>query len=216
MRLWMNLWTRATHRMDTKIYFTSLTFFLFVMLKVSGAQTPPHADQMQSVSNNMANSPTMPAAATPTDVTGSRMGSRTTRDADSAPETRPAEGTTRQSTSNPVNVTPTTSQNKTATAPKEQQTTKPQPKPTTTPASTVTSSPSTTKKTTAVARDWKWDKDFVYGEKLHLTVFLCLSSPSNAWREFLQIWHKLQLGLVDERIQFWWSKVTVTSRPSQS
>ncbi|XP_037641512.1 FXYD domain containing ion transport regulator 5 isoform X2 [Sebastes umbrosus] len=162
MRLWMNLWTRATHRMDTKIYFTSLTFFLFVMLKVSGAQTPPHADQMQSVSNNMANSPTMPAAATPTDVTGSRMGSRTTRDADSAPETRPAEGTTRQSTSNPVNVTPTTSQNKTATAPKEQQTTKPQPKPTTTPASTVTSSPSTTKKTTAVARDWKWDKDFVY------------------------------------------------------
>ncbi|XP_029307346.1 FXYD domain containing ion transport regulator 5 isoform X2 [Cottoperca gobio] len=66
MRLWMNLGTRGARRMDTKIYLTSLTFFLLVMLKVSRAQTPTTVDQMESVSNNIASLTTMPAASTPT------------------------------------------------------------------------------------------------------------------------------------------------------
>ncbi|XP_034729049.1 uncharacterized protein fxyd5 isoform X1 [Etheostoma cragini] len=65
MRPWMNLWTQAPHRMDTKMCLTSLSFFLLLILKVSRAQTTATTDQMQSVSN-MANS-AMPTAPTPTE-----------------------------------------------------------------------------------------------------------------------------------------------------
>ncbi|XP_078109316.1 FXYD domain containing ion transport regulator 5 [Sander vitreus] len=158
MRPWMNLWTQAPHRMDTKMYLTSLTFFLLVMLKVSRAQTPTTADQMQSVSN-MANS-TMPAAATPTER---RLGSRVTRAADSSPESLPAEQTTSKhiSTSNPVYVNTTTSEIKNSTA-LNKGTTKPQTERTPAPGSTLTSSPSKTKRTTTVAWDQTRDKHFTY------------------------------------------------------
>ncbi|TDH12003.1 hypothetical protein EPR50_G00066230 [Perca flavescens] len=158
MRPWMNLWTRAPHRMDTKMYLTSLTFFLLVMSKVSRAQTPTTVDQMQSVSN-MANS-TMPAAPTPT---GRRTESRVTRGADSPPESLPAEQTTSKpiSTSNPVYVNNTTSEIKNSTAPNKG-TTKPQTKRTPPPGSTRTSSPSSTTRSTIVAWDEAWGKDFTY------------------------------------------------------
>ncbi|XP_070768543.1 FXYD domain containing ion transport regulator 5 isoform X2 [Enoplosus armatus] len=163
MRLWIDLWTRAPHRMDTKIHLVSLTCFLLVMLKVSRAQAPATTDQMESVSSNMANSTTMPTSLTPT---GRRVGGRVTRDAESSLETSPAEQTTSQhiSTIKPVNINATTSKMKTSTAPNEE-TTKPQTKLTSSP---VTFSPSRTEKTTkngthqAVAWDPKWEKDFTY------------------------------------------------------
>ncbi|KAK9513629.1 hypothetical protein VZT92_027145 [Zoarces viviparus] len=159
MRVWKNLWTRAPHRMDTKIYFTHLAFFLLVMFKVSRAQTSTPAVQMESVSNSMANLTTMPAAPT---LTGGRVESRVTRDADSSSTTNK-----NISTSNPVSVHTTPSEMKTSTAP----TTKPKTKFTPTPASSVTSSPSKTVKTTTkgahqdVAWDPKWDEDFTYDYK---------------------------------------------------
>ncbi|XP_029307345.1 FXYD domain containing ion transport regulator 5 isoform X1 [Cottoperca gobio] len=166
MRLWMNLGTRGARRMDTKIYLTSLTFFLLVMLKVSRAQTPTTVDQMESVSNNIASLTTMPAASTPT---GKGAVSRVTRDADSSPETPPAKRTTSQhisGTSKPVNVN-TTRSDKNSTAPIEGTTTL-QKKVTPPP---VTSSPSVTKRTTKtgthqyVAWDSEWDEDFTYDYK---------------------------------------------------
>ncbi|KAM4568497.1 FXYD domain containing ion transport regulator 5 [Fundulus diaphanus] len=45
MRLWMHLWKQTPGRMDTKIYKGSLICLLFVMLKVSWAQSPMPADQ---------------------------------------------------------------------------------------------------------------------------------------------------------------------------
>ncbi|XP_032374280.1 FXYD domain containing ion transport regulator 5 isoform X2 [Etheostoma spectabile] len=155
MRPWMNLWTQAPHRMDTKM---CLTFFLLLMLKVSRAQTPTTTDQMQSVSN-MANS-TMPAVPTPT---GRREGSRVTRDVDSSPETLPAEQTTSKHirTSNPVYVNITKPEIKNSTAPIKG-TTKPQTKRTLPPGSTPTSSPSTNTSTTTVTWDPRWDTDFTY------------------------------------------------------
>ncbi|XP_041798941.1 FXYD domain containing ion transport regulator 5 [Chelmon rostratus] len=168
MRLWINLWTRAPHRMDTKIYLLSLTCFLFVTLQVSTAQAPKPADQTESESSNMADSTT--TALTPT---GSRVGGRVTRDADASPETSPAEQTTSHhiGTINPVTISAVTSDVKSSTAPNEE-TTKPQTKLTSSPASTVTSSPSITKKTTknethqaAVAWESEWDKNFTYDYK---------------------------------------------------
>ncbi|KAF3839895.1 hypothetical protein F7725_018612 [Dissostichus mawsoni] len=159
MRPTMNLWTRGALRMDTKIYFSSLTFILFVMLKVARAQSPTTADQMQSVSNNMANGTTMPTAHTPT----GRVQSRFTRDADSSQETPAAKRTTSQQTSKPVNAT--TLQMNSTLAPNNG-TTKLQTKP------TVTSSPSTTEKATkasnhqVVAWDPVLDKDFTYGGRI--------------------------------------------------
>ncbi|XP_040899879.1 FXYD domain containing ion transport regulator 5 isoform X2 [Toxotes jaculatrix] len=163
MRLWINLWTQAPHRMDTKIYLASLTFFLFVMLKVSRAQTPTPTDQVKTVSSNMENLTTTLFAVTPT-------GKRVTRDADSDLKTLPNEQTTNQhtGTSNPVKVINATSEIKTSTAPKVK-TTQPQTELTSTPeSSTVASFQSKTEKTTrikthgAVAWDAKWDKDFTY------------------------------------------------------
>ncbi|XP_070691841.1 FXYD domain containing ion transport regulator 5 [Pempheris klunzingeri] len=52
--------------METKINLVSLTFLLFVILKVSRAQTPTTANQTVSVSRTMANSTTMPTALAPT------------------------------------------------------------------------------------------------------------------------------------------------------
>ncbi|XP_031708859.1 FXYD domain containing ion transport regulator 5 [Anarrhichthys ocellatus] len=155
MRMWNNLWTRAPHRMDTKIYFTHLAFFLLVTFKVSRAQTSTPAVQMESVSNSMANLTTMPAAPT---LTGRRVESRVTRDADSSSTTNK-----NISTNNPVSVHTTSSEMNTSTAP----TTKPKTKFTPTPASSVTSSPSITVKTTkkGVAWDPKWDEDFTYDYK---------------------------------------------------
>ncbi|XP_034084095.1 uncharacterized protein fxyd5 isoform X2 [Gymnodraco acuticeps] len=151
MRPTMNLWTRGAPRMDTKIYFSSLTFILFVMLKVARAQSPTTADQMQSVSNNMANGTTMPTAHTPT---GRGVQSRFTRDADSSQETPATKRATSQQTSKPVNAT--TIQMNSTLAPNNG-TTKLQTKP------TVTSSPSTTGKATkVVAWDPEQDKDFTY------------------------------------------------------
>ncbi|KAJ4930906.1 hypothetical protein JOQ06_025209 [Pogonophryne albipinna] len=151
MRPTMNLWTRGAPRMDTKIYFSSLTFILFVMLKVARAQSPTTADQMQSVSNNMANGTTMPTAHTPT---GRGVQSRFTRDADSSQETPGTKHATSQQTSKPVNVT--TIQMNSTLAPNNG-TTKLQTKP------TVTSFPSTTGKATkVVAWDPEQDKDFTY------------------------------------------------------
>ncbi|KAK5892523.1 hypothetical protein CesoFtcFv8_012893 [Champsocephalus esox] len=151
MRPTMNFWTRAAPRMDTKMYFSSLTFILFVMLKVARAQSPTTADQMQSVSNNMANGTTMPTAHTPT---GRGVQSRFTRDADSSQETPATKRATSQQTSKPVNAT--TIQMNSTLAPNNG-TTKLQTKP------TVTSSPPTTGKATkVVAWDPEQDKDFTY------------------------------------------------------
>ncbi|XP_049438490.1 FXYD domain containing ion transport regulator 5 isoform X1 [Epinephelus fuscoguttatus] len=162
MRMRMNLWTRAPCRMDTKIYLTSLTFLLFVMLKVSRVQTSTPADQMESVRSNTT-ATTMPTAPTPT---GKTVVKRVTRMVDSSPETLATEPTTRQqhiNTSNPVNVSSTTSETK-APAAATEGTTKPQTKTTLTPASTVTSSPSIT--TSAIkdkfASGTEGDKDFTY------------------------------------------------------
>ncbi|XP_034408912.1 uncharacterized protein fxyd5 isoform X1 [Cyclopterus lumpus] len=165
----MNLWTRAPHRMDTKMYFTHLAFFLLVMFKVSKALTPTAADQMQSLSSNTANSTTMPTAPTPT---GRRVENRVTRDADSSPEILPSERTTNKnsSTSYRADVHTTPSQMKNSTA-ADEGTTKPKTKFPPTPASTVTSSSSITVKTTKneahriVAWDPKWDEDFNYDYK---------------------------------------------------
>ncbi|KAK5862466.1 hypothetical protein PBY51_017859 [Eleginops maclovinus] len=145
----MNLWTRGAHRMDTRVYFSSLTFILFVMLQVSTAQIPTTADQMQSVSNNMAKATTMPTAHTPT---GSGVKSRFTREADTSPETPTNNRTTSQqnsTTSKPVNVK-TITEIKTTLAPNKG-TTKQQTKP------PVTSSPSITEKT-RINSDFAWDQ----------------------------------------------------------
>ncbi|XP_068426902.1 FXYD domain containing ion transport regulator 5 [Clinocottus analis] len=153
----MKLWTRAPYRMDSKIYLVHLTFAsLFLMFQVSRALTPTPADQMQSVSSNMANLPTMPSAQT---LTGRRVESRVTRDA--------SEQTTNKNSSTSNNVLTTPSETKTSTAANES-TTKPKTKFTSTPASTVTSSTSIPVKKTKeethrnVAWDPKWDEDFNY------------------------------------------------------
>ncbi|XP_056300600.1 FXYD domain containing ion transport regulator 5 [Pseudoliparis swirei] len=156
--------------MNTKMYFTHLAWFLFVMFKVSRALTPTPTDQMPSVSSNTT-MPTAPTLTAPT-LTGRRVEIRVTRDADSSPETLPSELTTNKnsSTSTRVNVHTTPSQRNTSTAPNEG-TTKPKTKFQPTPASAVTSSPSITVKTTKnaahrnVAWDPKWDEDFNYDYK---------------------------------------------------
>ncbi|XP_068592468.1 FXYD domain containing ion transport regulator 5 isoform X2 [Cebidichthys violaceus] len=150
MTMWKNLWTRAPHKMDTKIYFTHLVFFLLVMFKVSRAQTSTPADQMQSVSNSMANLTTMPAAST---LTGRGVESRVTRDANSSTTNKNI------STSIPVNVHTTPSEMKTSTAP----TTKPKTKFTPTPASSVTSVKNTRK---GAHQDVAWEASCVQQSNL--------------------------------------------------
>ncbi|XP_056236695.1 FXYD domain containing ion transport regulator 5 [Seriola aureovittata] len=161
MRLRINVWTPAPHRMDTKILLASI--FMCVMFGVSRAQDPTTTDQMVSASSSMENLKTMPTALTPAER---RVESRVTRDVVSSPET---DQTTNQQTgtSNPVKDIITTSEIKTSTAPKAK-TAEPQTTSTSTPASTVTSSGSIAKETTtkgthqAIAWDPKWDKGFTY------------------------------------------------------
>ncbi|XP_060936616.1 FXYD domain containing ion transport regulator 5 isoform X1 [Limanda limanda] len=159
MRLRMNLWAAAPHRMETKIHLASLTVFLFVMFKVSSTQTPSTADLMEPVTGVMENTQTV-------ETIGSVDLSRVTRDVvDSSPKTEAA--TKRPvSTSSPANVS------KTSSAATEK-TPKPQPELTSTQASTTTSTRSisektTTKKTTTkdtskAVWDPKWDEAFSYG-----------------------------------------------------
>ncbi|XP_060936617.1 FXYD domain containing ion transport regulator 5 isoform X2 [Limanda limanda] len=158
MRLRMNLWAAAPHRMETKIHLASLTVFLFVMFKVSSTQTPSTADLMEPVTGVMENTQTV-------ETIGSVDLSRVTRDVvDSSPKTEAA--TKRPvSTSSPANVS------KTSSAATEK-TPKPQPELTSTQASTTTSTRSisektTTKKTTTkdtskAVWDPKWDEAFSY------------------------------------------------------
>ncbi|XP_022617639.1 FXYD domain-containing ion transport regulator 5-like isoform X2 [Seriola dumerili] len=136
MRLWINVWTPAPHRMDTKILLASI--FMCVMFRVSRAQDPTVTDQMVSASSSMENLKTMPTALTPTER---RVESRVTRDVVSSPETD--QPTNQQTgTSNPVKDIITTSEIKTSTAPKAK---------TAEPQTTSTSTP-----------DPKWDKGFTY------------------------------------------------------
>ncbi|XP_034465815.1 uncharacterized protein fxyd5 isoform X2 [Hippoglossus hippoglossus] len=137
-----------------RIHLASLTVFLFVMFKVSRAQTPSAADQMEPVSSVTENMQTV-------ETIGSLDLSRVTRDVvNSSPKTERA--TKRPvSTSSPANVSKTSS----ATTEK---TPKPQPELTSTQASTATSTRSITEKTTtkdtrqAVVWDPKRDEDFTY------------------------------------------------------
>ncbi|XP_062254627.1 FXYD domain containing ion transport regulator 5 isoform X1 [Platichthys flesus] len=164
MRLRMHLWAAAPHRMETKIHLVSLTVVLFVVFKVSRAQTPSTADQMEPVSSVMENMQTV-------ETIGSLDLSRVTRDVvDSPPKT---EGATKRpvSSSSPANVSRTLSA---AT----EKTPKPQPELTSTQASTTTSSRSITGKTTtektttektttkdarqALVWNPKWDEAFSY------------------------------------------------------
>ncbi|XP_010788007.1 FXYD domain-containing ion transport regulator 5-like [Notothenia coriiceps] len=124
----MNLWTRGAPRMDTKCICRPLSparpdilqsglcqeYITALFENITGvnnralwsslarAQSPTTADQMQSVSNNMANGTTMPTAHTPT---GRGVQSRFTRDADSSQETPATKRATSQQTSKPVNAT---------------------------------------------------------------------------------------------------------------
>ncbi|TMS10807.1 FXYD domain containing ion transport regulator 5 isoform X1 [Larimichthys crocea] len=155
MRLWINSWTWAPHRMDTKIHLVSLTFFLFVMLQVSKAQTPT-PDHETSESSKMADQTIIPTASTPT---GRRA--RTTRDVDSSSETLRTAQTAQQQISTILStiINPTT-----ASTASNVETTKPQTKLTSSSASKVTSSPSSTKKKPYEAVVWeaKWDENFTY------------------------------------------------------
>uniref|UniRef100_A0A3P8T8P1 FXYD domain-containing ion transport regulator n=1 Tax=Amphiprion percula TaxID=161767 RepID=A0A3P8T8P1_AMPPE len=148
MRLWINLWTRAPRRMDTKIYLASF-FFLFVMVKVSRAQASTTTLQNGSESTSVAT--TILNVSDNSEI-------RVTREADSS------EQTTKQNINSSDK---TTSEVKTSAAPSEG-TTKPKTNLTSTPASKVTSSPSTTEKTTkhrtnqATPCDKQCDQDFIY------------------------------------------------------
>ncbi|XP_078143122.1 uncharacterized protein LOC139908607 [Centroberyx gerrardi] len=160
MRLWIQIWKQAHHRMDTKIHLAYMTFFMFLILKVSKAQTPTPPDPTVNMTGNMARSATLTPAPLPT----GRRETRVTREADPSPRTSPPELTAGQNitASKPVSDNTTTAATKAPTAASTQST--PQAKPTTTPASTVTSSLSTTKRTTKkpTAYNRRWDADFTY------------------------------------------------------
>ncbi|KAM4580756.1 FXYD domain containing ion transport regulator 5 [Odontesthes bonariensis] len=161
MRLWIHLWTPTPYRMDAKIHTASLICFLFVLLKVSWAQTPTPADQNVSLSTIMADIPTK--------VIEERVELRVTRDADSSPESPLTEQTTKPDTvtSNSVKTTDTETKTQAVT----QNTTKSQTKPPSVPVtSTTTSTPSVTnapKRNTIGPAVWdpKWDKAFTYDYK---------------------------------------------------
>ncbi|KAM3614016.1 uncharacterized protein V6R79_008580 [Siganus canaliculatus] len=157
-RLWMNLWTQASRRMDTKMCLVYLTFLLCVTSQVLEAETPPPSDEAEPESSKMTNSATMPTTAIPTE---NRSETRVTRNADSASQASPPEQSTNHQ---PNSSTPVTMQ-KNSTEPSA---TRPEAKLSTSTVSTVTSSQSTTQKTTkhgsheAVAWNPEWDKDFTY------------------------------------------------------
>ncbi|XP_030605442.1 FXYD domain containing ion transport regulator 5 [Archocentrus centrarchus] len=148
IRLWM-LWTQAPHRMDTKMYLTYLSIFLFMMLRVS--RTNSHADEKGHMNTSTESATTV--------VTVSRVEGRVTREVGTSPEISP-EQTTNQHGS--VSLSNPTSQTKSSAVPSVETTD--QPKLTSTSASpvkTVQSAPG--KKWTAILI-WnsEWDKDFTY------------------------------------------------------
>ncbi|XP_029958313.1 FXYD domain containing ion transport regulator 5 [Salarias fasciatus] len=142
MRLRINLWTR---RMDTKIHLASLIFYLFIMLKVSRAQTPTVV--LQTMPENVV------TEETPLTLTG-----RVTRDANSALQTPALHPTNQHNGSTP--------QTKTSAGPSQPTKNATQQTSASSPASTVTSSPSgtTVKNGTVqpIAWDPKWDEGFTY------------------------------------------------------
>ncbi|XP_035527670.1 FXYD domain-containing ion transport regulator 5 [Morone saxatilis] len=162
-RLRIHLWTRAPRRMDTKTYFFPLTFFLFVMLKVSRLRLPHPQIKLESVRQPIqANSMPTPA--------GRRVEGRVTRGADSSPETSAAE-TTNQHINTVKSLTVNNSTSEIKTTAINEETTKPQTNLISTSASKVRSStaiPKTPRKNLsreAVAWDPEWDNDFTYDYK---------------------------------------------------
>ncbi|XP_028280474.1 FXYD domain containing ion transport regulator 5 [Parambassis ranga] len=155
MRLWINLWTQAPHRMDTKIFMASFVFFLCAMIKVSRAQDPTSTDDSVSLNNRM--------AVTDSTITGGRPESRVTRDVNSSPDAFPPQQTTNQgsdtvNTVNSVNTTTPAIKTTAGSRAPTKETTNLQPKLTSTPASTVRSR----KAGIQVAWDSKWDEGFTY------------------------------------------------------
>ncbi|XP_071372178.1 FXYD domain containing ion transport regulator 5 [Centroberyx affinis] len=162
MRLWIQIWKQTHPRMDTKIHLAYMTFFMFLILKVSKAQSPTVPDPTMNMTGIMARSATLTPAPPPTGRRETRV-TRVTREADPSPGTSPPELTAGQNitASKPVSDNGTTAATKAPTAPSTQST--PQAKPTTTPASTVTSSLSIPKRPTKTpAYDPSWDEDFTY------------------------------------------------------
>ncbi|KAG7242164.1 hypothetical protein INR49_024210 [Caranx melampygus] len=155
LRLWINLWTGAPYRMDTKvsIHLWDLLMTHYIVITVL---LPPEAMLWK----------------TPTER---KVESRVTRNINTSPETEQA--TDQQTgTNNPVKDVIITS----SPAPKAATET-PQSTPTSTPASTATSR-STTKRSTekgthqAVAWDPKWDEGFTYDYKSLRTAGLSIAA----------------------------------------
>ncbi|XP_076016887.1 FXYD domain containing ion transport regulator 5 isoform X2 [Genypterus blacodes] len=145
MKLCMDIRTQAPHRMETKMNLVSVTFFVFVMLKVSKAQSLTPTAQPMHVTNVMAHNTTFPSVPTPT---ARQVESRATREVNSVP--KPQQN---NSTSSPVTIS-------TSIKPATRNASTPQTKRTSTP---VTSTPSGRKRTNQpIAWDPKWDKDFNY------------------------------------------------------
>ncbi|XP_029927657.1 FXYD domain containing ion transport regulator 5 [Myripristis murdjan] len=159
MRPWIHLWNRAHYRMDTKIHLTSMTVFMFLILKVSRAQTTITPGQMMNATSVAAPTTTFTPSLPPT---GRRVESRATRGADFSPSS-PERAAQTVSTSHPLNVGNSTLATKTPSATSKQST--PQAKPTSTP---VTSRSSTTTRTTTkrtstpAALGPMGDEDFTY------------------------------------------------------
>ncbi|XP_037836063.1 FXYD domain containing ion transport regulator 5 isoform X2 [Kryptolebias marmoratus] len=143
MRLWMQPRKQTLCRMETKIYITSLAYFLFVVFKVSWAEASTPADQTPSLS------------ATTTDPTPTFTGEGVDN---SSLVNHLTKLTTNQSNVS-VNYTQLAFTEKMGTTAKSTPGTF-------TKVTPVTSIPSTTTKTTknskTVAWDPKWDKDFTY------------------------------------------------------
>ncbi|XP_047453919.1 FXYD domain containing ion transport regulator 5 [Mugil cephalus] len=158
MRPWKHLWT--PHRMDTKIYWASLT--LFFMLSVSRAQTPTPAHQKEGTK----------MLSTTATLTEGSVKTRVTRDAGSTPDTSPAEQTATQQSDTKSSVNTTAPAAATIKAPRDV-TSEPQTKPppsrvtsSPTPVKTITKAPKASKapKGTRRIEEWdrKWDEPFNY------------------------------------------------------
>lgn len=149
IRLWM-LWTQAPHRMNTKMYFTYLSIFLFMMLRVS--RTDTHVDEKEHMNTSTESATTV--------VTVSRVEGRVTREVGTSPEQISPEQTTNQHTN--ISLSNTTSQTKASAVPSVKTTN--QSKLTSTSASPVktTRSASGNKRTAAVIWIPERDNDFTY------------------------------------------------------
>ncbi|XP_039885439.1 FXYD domain containing ion transport regulator 5 [Simochromis diagramma] len=149
MKLRIHLWTRAPRRMDTKMTLVYLSIFLFMMLRVSRAQTPAPATAPTDAKQ---------AESTFTINPGEAVEKRTTRDINSSLETIPEKPTNQQAN---VSLSVTTSRIETSAASSTKATS--QPKLTSTSASAVKTNPPAPEKTI----EWKseWDKDFTYDYK---------------------------------------------------